>query len=376
MMHSYKISLEPLSKYFFGGEHHYDEDDNVFYFQKSRAFPQQTTLLGAIRYQLLLQGNFLEQSRSGLTIPNTKLEDAHRIIGKESFNESAQQKFGKIEKLSPVFIGDQGGKEWFELPYLVKKEGGFQETKFKFLETTSDVFLGNGGIKKSCYEIPEFDHKEGFRYNFKVLDGTDTLNREKVFQKEVADEEQIGIYKSYRKKGKVEKTEQEGFYKYQFQQLAEGLNFSFYIKTNEPLKLKDRLIRMGKERSLFKMTIQDASDPYVNVKFKPRDVLLLLSDAALENDWPTCADAYVGEPLSFKNVRHQTQENKDSYYAKPFQFKQRRNLLKKGSLLVVSKDTAKAERLYKQFNESDLAKAYQKIGYNHYTILKNRIVNG
>ena len=47
------IQLAPLSDFFFGGEATFGQGQNQHYFVRSNPWPQQTTLLGMLRYELL-----------------------------------------------------------------------------------------------------------------------------------------------------------------------------------------------------------------------------------------------------------------------------------------------------------------------------------
>ena len=50
---TYKITLTPVEGYFFGGETTFGEGQAKNYFAKSNLLPQETALLGMLRYQIL-----------------------------------------------------------------------------------------------------------------------------------------------------------------------------------------------------------------------------------------------------------------------------------------------------------------------------------
>ena len=83
-MYTYLIKLTPLDKFFFGQKKTFG-DDNANYFVYSSHFPQQTTLLGLLRYQLL------------------------QIAGEDVFKDNKIQDTNKAAKL----IGEQN------LPFLI-----------------------------------------------------------------------------------------------------------------------------------------------------------------------------------------------------------------------------------------------------------------
>ena len=56
-MKVFKVTLEPKDWFFFGGSSTFDNGTKTSYIAHSLLFPQQTALLGMIRYQLLKQNN-------------------------------------------------------------------------------------------------------------------------------------------------------------------------------------------------------------------------------------------------------------------------------------------------------------------------------
>src|ERR1035437_5105326 len=100
-MTKFLIRLKPLTPYFFGGENTFG-DNNQSYYVRSNYLPQQTTLLGFLRYELLLQNKLLG------TDPEKK--DWKSLIGKKSFqkeNGAYISEFGAIKKISPVFLSSE-----------------------------------------------------------------------------------------------------------------------------------------------------------------------------------------------------------------------------------------------------------------------------
>ncbi|WP_431430010.1 type III-B CRISPR module-associated Cmr3 family protein [Bacteroides hominis] len=61
MNRHYLITLTPMDWFFFGGERTLDDGKSADYISYSNKFPQQSALLGMIRYQLLKQHNLLSQ---------------------------------------------------------------------------------------------------------------------------------------------------------------------------------------------------------------------------------------------------------------------------------------------------------------------------
>lgn len=58
MNRHYLITLTPMDWFFFGGERTLDDGKSADYISHSNKFPQQSALLGMIRYQLLKSAQF------------------------------------------------------------------------------------------------------------------------------------------------------------------------------------------------------------------------------------------------------------------------------------------------------------------------------
>ena len=111
-MSNYFIRLKPVENYFFGGENTFrnNEEDKANYFSRSNKYPQQTTLLGLLRFMLL---------KNNAALPLYKnQEKANALIGENSFDVlKGPQSFGAIQKISPLFIYHDNDIYRFSLPF-------------------------------------------------------------------------------------------------------------------------------------------------------------------------------------------------------------------------------------------------------------------
>lgn len=194
-MSNYLIKLTPLDKFFFGQKKTFG-DDNANYFVYSSHFPQQTTLLGLLRYQLL-------QIAGEDVFKDNKIQDtnkAAKLIGKQSFSPFVKDKlqFGIIESLSPVFIIDKKNDEDKEEHFLPVGRR-FQKKKEK-----APYSLLHLSCKAGCPPIFEsresqkekeeaYDPKKGLASCWLSSNGSTLLNEEDFFIKD----ERIGIRKDY-----------------------------------------------------------------------------------------------------------------------------------------------------------------------------------
>lgn len=130
-MPTYLVKLTPIDKFFFGQKNTFG-DDNVNYFVRSSHFPQQTALLGLLRYQLLCHAD--KSVFDNNKIVNSKA--AKELIGEKSFSpeEPSVDNFGLIESLSPVFLMDKETGELYlpaGLRYQEKEEGEYEPLHLK-----------------------------------------------------------------------------------------------------------------------------------------------------------------------------------------------------------------------------------------------------
>ncbi|MCL4517860.1 MAG: hypothetical protein M1587_01535, partial [Thaumarchaeota archaeon] len=105
MNKTYLIELQPLSTFYFGSERNFEGGQS--YFARSLQFPQQTTLLGALRFKLLQSRDLLDSS--GQIVDYSRAES---LIGPNSFtaDKCAEPKdYGVIKGLSHLFLmrGDE-----------------------------------------------------------------------------------------------------------------------------------------------------------------------------------------------------------------------------------------------------------------------------
>jgi CRISPR-associated protein Cmr3 len=158
---TYFVTLTPYQLFFFGGE----QDPSPEYYLKGSFLPQQTALLGMIRYQVLRQ--------NGLLGDDNKIEAENEIkaqgwIGVSSFKyDCDKQTFGKIISLSPCHIVEKTADD--TLKYLPEKPEYLTELK---------VVQGN-------YFLPKHDPKEKYSsIRWKSIDGQEIFLEDFLEQNE------------------------------------------------------------------------------------------------------------------------------------------------------------------------------------------------
>lgn len=262
-MSTYLIKLTPLDKFFFGQKKTFG-DDNANYFVYSSHFPQQTTLLGLLRYQLL-------QIAGEEVFKDNKIQDEHKageLIGKQSFSPFVKDKlqFGIIQSLSPVFIIDKKkdeGKEEYFLP-VGKRFQKEEEDLYELLHLS---------CKEGCPPIfDEYKPKKGLASCWLSSNGTTLLNEEDFFTKD----ERIGIRKDYEGATNDDAFFCQRYYRFNnFKKVVEDEEakvckqppvrehdfcFATVLETEKAIeheKLNGRIVYLGGERQPFLMEVSE-----------------------------------------------------------------------------------------------------------------------
>ncbi|SEJ81839.1 CRISPR type III-B/RAMP module-associated protein Cmr3 [Cyclobacterium xiamenense] len=339
--YNFKISLSPMEDYFFGGERTFGElsdQEGRNYFAYSNQYPQQTSLLGLLRYWLLVCNDCLpiEQNR----------ELASSLIGNQSFSPQISeqpQNFGVIKKISPLLL-----------------QAGNTTYRFAHGLSTHQLRWQSGG---SCYvagtrtevvpEIVGYDPKEE---NPMILIGDQGESRalKEIFNSHF----QIGI-----KKG----SDKQGFFKQQFYRLEKGARFVVYahIDTRSdsrgdmvPTKLQDQIVFFGGEQRQFQVEVAQCSEDngYPFGQSGTGDKFTLLSDAVVSSGIFQHCEFALSEIQEFRV---------GLFNADGFGFggkSQKYNLLRRGSVLF-AKNPATAIELKKLL---DAPVNFRQIGFNHY----------
>jgi CRISPR-associated protein Cmr3 len=107
MSRPYLITFKPLGFYFFGSYLSFKEG----FFVVSNRFPQQTAILGCLRSTLLKKNDLLDEYNYPDFKNNT--ERIHALTGTSKMNglDEADDNFGVINKISPVFLVKNNDKD-------------------------------------------------------------------------------------------------------------------------------------------------------------------------------------------------------------------------------------------------------------------------
>lgn len=379
-MPNYQIKLTPVENFFFGGEKHTRNaagDRETHYFVESNAYPQQTALLGLIRYYLLLKNNTI--FKDNRIISGSNVDD---FIGACSFdyNATSTLTYGKISELSPLYMC-KGNENYFFAPldYTTALKNGFIMEK---------VIKKKNKITRLMEDkLTEYTAKEKGQYITQRLVSNvgNYISTEDV----IKDSPQVGNEKTANQAEK-----ENAFYKQNMKRLEKDWSFAIDVELNTESGVVEETIYLpfGGEKCFFKMEIkqQGRFSPTLPQDYgwdklkgtKPgydiRKTATLysivcisdcfLADTTLLN---TC-DFAVNEFVSFRNIQSKTATtNKYSGLSSKdktqLDLSNRFNLLQRGSVLYFL-DKGKYEAVKAAIEGQTEA---SKIGFNQ--ILTNPI---
>ena len=261
-----KVVLKPLAPYFFGNERglKYDDNDTQMgnasrYFIQSNALPNQSALLGALRYL-------------GIEAPSSsyRLSDEDKTrIGADSFKiDETDQKFGMIQKISPLYLMKNEDESLFcTAPFFISAaQTGEKKQRHAYEALTTD-----GGERW----IPAYFREKTANFDqfIKLKDGSQNKGKEKLKVGSLIKGEDIFRYQTrivinrkrrYRGSAiKYDKNDKD-FIKKQYV-VMDGFSFVYYAEvTNAFFEfLKPRSIStvfLGQGKCPFAVSISDAGD--------------------------------------------------------------------------------------------------------------------
>lgn len=321
MNNKYLFQFTPTSPYFFGAENRKATDDTANYYLHSFPFPQQSSIVGAVRYF------FLKFVCPKTVFDNDTILDkvaASQYIGKQSFDLSGTNfDFGNIKGISEVFLM-KNSTPFLPLPYD-KWDDSFGE--LANVENTALYFLPNYDAKK-YYEI-------------RFTNGTTKFSFEAIFQQHI---------QSGNKKANQGDDDEDGFYKQQYYKLAKDWSFAIEIETDLDLShlSQQMYMQMGGENRLFKIQLSpshfDRNKVLANEKHSKFVKVVLTSDAYIstQNINQVASFAFIqtksARNLSSK-VAHTTKYRNRATNTDSMQISKLYELIEKGSVFYFANKT-------------------------------------
>lgn len=265
------FELTPLGEFFFGGEATFGPDENRHYYVRSNLWPQQTSLLGLLRYELLKSDPAAFDLAADRIINKAA---AAELVGIQGFDGATDRPFGIIEALSPVFLLDEN-----RIPHFLQARLALQGARRTWVEKKSEAALSFSSEnllqertgKQAGYQLMCERLKKG-NVTTEPYDGKTAFDPELVgangqrvpvyFDKSTAPGGVfIRVEKTGNRKNYSGATDDSGFYKQDMFKLRGGWRFAFLAAFNAALPAgfsPERKTHFGAERRSFFLK---ASDP-------------------------------------------------------------------------------------------------------------------
>jgi CRISPR-associated protein Cmr3 len=393
-MSRYFVTLKPIDSFFFGSERVFkfkgdsgtkdvnknqnkkEYDNNLI---KSTMFPQQTSILGMLRKEILIEENLFSEKWD---YSPEKREKMNKKIGRESFklNETEAQDFGVINEICPVFI-KYGEKYLIRVPKdhkveedddSVKNNNSHTVAKYKPLRFDK----GNkcrSNLGEEIFLPVDFKGKTGISEDFMDIKNTEMeiIKSSDIFK----EEHSIGI-----KLNDNHSTEEDSLFrliKYKF--TNKEISFAFIADVDLDLDGHKNIVSLGGEGSFFYISFEKISSTKDLFDFKKEiknievenevyQKIILLSDTYIRySDYEKYCKYSVASTISFRNlitkksaIKRESADSpeKQGYYESFDISKEKYFLLERGSVLYTSDEFS--EELVRAISNENM----RKIGYN------------
>ncbi|RSJ73178.1 hypothetical protein [Streptococcus cristatus] len=323
-MTDYLVTFRPLGDYSFGSDRHfsfvgknnYSKDEYAPYFIRTNRVPEQSTVFGMIRYLILVSNGIkLKQDFKYGDDTRNKIE---ALIGEKSFSlNGGVRDFGKLEKISPIFLLKNSEEIVIQNPFNNKQgREGIDQFAPMLLEEKIKVSTSFGKI--ALPKSKEYNPKEGYGdgyYNIdtghleavedifrtKVATGVRRVTQKdlqelkkniqalcKLFVNEDMKQEDssldrnsnlsltefitnfMDLLEKYNKEEKnhfqeeleklLKNYDADRLFKREVHQLHKDYEFAVYVKVNGDITLKDSIVPMGQKGTLFKVSVKESEN--------------------------------------------------------------------------------------------------------------------
>lgn len=328
-MTEYLVTFKPLGDYSFGsdrrfsfaGRNNYSADEYAPYFIRTNRVPEQSTVFGMIRY-LILVSNGIELNQDFQYDGNTR-NKIEALIGEKSFSlNGSVQHFGKLEKISPIFLlknseeivipnpfNNKQGKEGIEqfapmileeikvstsfgeisLPkskeYNPKEEygNGYYNINTGCLEAIEDIFrtkVATGvrrvtqndlqNLKINIRDLCESFVNDAMKQGGSNLDSNSNLSLTEFINDfmDLLDEHnkrEKNLFQEELEK-LIKNFDADRLFKREVHQLHKDYEFAVYVKVKDNFILKDGIVPMGQKGTLFKVSVQKSENNENNLE--------------------------------------------------------------------------------------------------------------
>ena len=359
-MNKYLVKLTPLGKYFFGGDMTFksgrkkDNDDEKYgsYIIHSFKTPQQTSLLGMMRF-LLLSNDTKAFDVKKNQIENKAAADA--LIGEKSFCVSEGHKannFGKISSIGPCFLYNTEDKKAYFRILSPDWQIAFADAPVKAVINGAEVELPEIWVNKNGKK-EAYTGKDGMDVCYASLDKSHVLKEEDLF----TEDSRIGIARN--EKGKSDSS---AFYKQISYRLKKGFCFAFEVETEVDLTTyQNRLVQLGADSSSFLLEVERNTVGYPQSKDNLQ--VVLVSDAYIKSTENLGIRFAVTRVRPFRFLHTGNSKNPQNYNTRYNSIRQKRYDLYEAGSVFYFKDKDSRDKFCEYLGSF---KEFTQIGYNQF----------
>jgi CRISPR-associated protein Cmr3 len=377
------VTLTPLETFFFGGERTFNPSEGESnYFVTSNYIPQQTTLLGLMRYLVLQKQGMLNRPSS---------ETAH-LIGNRGFTldhrTDTLADYGLIHRISPVFIRYENPCEPIRNYLILAKDYSWNDSQHQLipLELQRDYGKTKAAGSRIRYYAPwllGYKSKNGLATVLVQGDGKRWHALEGGENPIFVADERVGIRKPRLKKRT--RKEEDAYYRQKFFRLSKYFSFAFFAQLECDAQgrppVQSSLTQVGAERSLFKVRITPANGERFETVFGTETFLLgrnqrneyqviLTSDAFVKNESVLfdLIDFSIHSAVDFRYI--ETPTGAHVKYAQMSYQQSHNSLSKSGKYNLIERGSVfwfEEKNKQKVLDQLNIPR-FQQIGYNTYIV--------
>jgi len=357
-MSKYQITLTPVDKFFFGGDMTFkvgnDENDKhnsqfMSYIIESMIFPQQTSLLGMLRF-LILRNAGSDVFNNDKIVNETRV---NTLIGERSFMVGAKNDFKTIKNLSHVRIRRTDGKQTADLEFAPL----YRELTF------NDATYGTYNLNDiSIPKLDDYEAKKGI--DVMLTDGENKYKLDDIFVKD----RRVGINRDINS-GIVSDGALFKQVSYRFNNKNAKHCFVFDAEIDESVPFESyngQVVSVGADNSQFVIGI--TKDVKEMISLAPyKNAVCLLSPTSLRRDEAKKAIFAITRLMSFRFLtdrKDNRADDKRTYHIlnSKLERSKRYELYAPGSVFYFDDDSKKQEFI--KIIESK--EEFRQIGYNEF----------
>ena len=354
-MSKYQITLTPIDKFFFGGDMSFAvkgqgetfENQFVSYIIQSSIFPQQTSLLGMLRF-LILRNAGEGVFKDGHIVDKSK---AKKLIGERSFMVNNNNDFKSIKSLSHVRVRRSANGQTSDLEFAPL----FRELNF------NGASVGSYNLNDICIPLlskDDYNAKKGL--DIMLTDGVNKFHLEDIFVKD----RRVGINRDI-KTGIVDDGALFKQISYRFNNKEVNYSFVFDAEVDDTVPFESysgQVVSIGGDNSQFVISI--FKNRNVNENLKPfSNAVWILSPTFLNRDEAKAAKFAVTRLMTFRFLKSEMDKvNSYNVLSKELTRSERYELYAPGSVFYFEDEHQKQDFIKTIESKKD----FRLIGYNEY----------